>query len=393
MGRGMELPLVGEVMRREVYVLRGDDPISKAVGAFRNLDLPIVVVMDDSGERVLGVLTERAVLRSTINIETTKARSIAVKAPTVGVEEPVSEAARLMLENNLKALPVEEGGRIIGTISVENIVSALGDKFFSKFRVRDVMSRDLITISPEATVGQALVAMRENGISRLPVVDEGKLTGILTIHDIIVKVIQPRERVTRGELVGEKIKTLSHQVKEIMTPSVITASPDEPLNKAIKRMFENDVSCLVVAQDSKPVGIITRADILEPVAALTAPTKPQISVQLSFKMKNLSEEDKQDVMDIVERYLRRIGKSLGVGYLMLHFKEHKEKHGEDHLIHCRARLNTDKVQLVGIGEAWTPAQAARIALDRIERRFLIMKEVSQKHPYAEEILTRIASEM
>ena len=70
-------------------------------------------------------------------------------------------------------------------------------------------------------------------------------------------------------------------------------------------------------------------------------------------------------MEIVERFLRRLGESIGVGYLMLHSKEHREKHGETHMIHCRARLNTDKTHVVGIGEGWTPALAARVALDII----------------------------
>jgi len=82
-----------------------------------------------------------------------------------------------------------------------------------------------------------------------------------------------------------------------------------------------------------------------------------------------------------------VSKAIGI------FKEHKEKHGETHLIHCRARLNTDKVQLIGVGESWTPALAARIALDVIERKFLVMKENMRKYPYAEELLTKIASEV
>jgi hypothetical protein len=60
---------------------------------------------------------------------------------------------------------------------------------------------------------------------------------------------------------------------------------------------------------------------------------------------------------------------------MLHFKEHKEKHGETHMIHCRARLNMDKAHLVGVGEDWTPAPTARVALDIIERGLLVMGRI------------------
>jgi CBS domain-containing protein len=52
--------------------------------------------------------------------------------------------------------------------------------------------------------------MREHGVSRLPVVDGNMLVGVLMIHDTIVKVIQPRQGVTRGEYLGKKPKTLSH---------------------------------------------------------------------------------------------------------------------------------------------------------------------------------------
>lgn len=383
---------VGDVMRREVPLMGGEEPLSKAIGMFKEMAVPIVAVVDESG-KPLGVVTERMALRSTLNVDAVKARSVALRAPILSTGDSLARAARLMLENNLKALLVEEDGKLVGTLTIEDIVQALGDRFYSRFKVRDVMTRDPITVSPDSTIGKALVLMRDNGISRLPVVEGDKLRGILTIHDIIVKVIQPKSRATRGEVSGEKIRTLSQRVREIMTPQVVTASPEESLSSAIKRMSQHDVSCLVVTYDKRVVGIITRADILEPVAALEEPERPPIYVQVSFKLKDVSEHEKQEVMGMAERYISKLGERLGTGYLLLHFKEHKEKHGEDRLIHCRARLNTDKIQLVGVGEAWTPAQAARVALDKIERQFLVMKEVAERYPYADEIFSRLIGEL
>lgn len=388
------IPLVRDVMRREIYLVEGDDPVSRAIGIMREHNAPLVIVVDKlENGRILGAITERMIMRATYNPDTMKARTVAARIPKISSSASVAEAARLMLENHVLALPVEENGEIIGVITVEDVVRAVSDEFFSKIRVEDLMSRDLVSIGPRDTVGQAIALMREYGISRLPVIDGGKLVGVITIHDIIVKVIQPRQRATRGEYVGEKLRTLSHQVKDIMTADVIVARPDEPLSTAIRRMFEADVSCLVVVHEGRPVGILTRTDILAPIAALAEKERRALSVQLSFKVNNLSESDKEQVMEIVERFLRRLGESIGVGYLMLHFKEHKEKHGETHMIHCRARLNTDKAHVVGIGEGWTPALAARVALDIIERKLLVMKENMQKYPDAEELLSRMASEI
>lgn len=388
------IPLVKDVIRREVYLVEGNDPVSRAIGIMREHNAPLVIVMDKlENGRILGAITERMIMRATYNPDAMKAKTVAARIPRISSSASVAEAARLMLENHVLALPVEEDGRIIGVIAVEDVVHAMGDEFFSKIRVGDVMSRELVSIGPRDTVGQAIALMREHGISRLPVVDGGKLVGVVTIHDIIIKVIQPRQRVTRGEYAGEKLRTLSHQVKDIMTTDVIVARPDEPLSTAIRRMLEADVSCLIVVHDGRPVGILTRTDILAPIAALAEGERRAISVQLSFKVSNLSESDKEQVMEVVERFLRRLRESVGVGYLMLHFKEHKEKHGETHMIHCRARLNTDKAHVVGIGEGWTPALAARVALDIIERKLIVMKENMQKYPYAEELLSRIAAEI
>ncbi|MCL7394410.1 MAG: CBS domain-containing protein [Thaumarchaeota archaeon] len=388
------IPLVKDVMRREVYLVEGNDPVSRAIGIMREHNAPLVIVVDKlENGRILGAITERMIMRATYNPDAMKAKTVAARIPRISSSASVAEAARLMLENHVLALPVEEDGKIIGVIAVEDVVQAMGDEFFSKIRVGDVMSRELVSIGPRDTVGQAIALMREHGISRLPVVDGGKLVGVVTIHDIIIKVIQPRQRVTRGEYAGEKLRTLSHQVKDIMTTDVIVARPDEPLSTAMRRMLEADVSCLIVVHDGRPVGILTRTDILAPIAALAEGERRAISVQLSFKVNNLSESDKEQVMEVVERFLRRLGESVGVGYLMLHFKEHKEKHGETHMIHCRARLNTDKAHVVGIGEGWTPALAARVALDIIERKLVVMKENMQKYPYAEELLSRIAAEI
>jgi CBS domain-containing protein len=388
------IPLVKDVMRREVYLVEGNDPVSRAIGIMREHNAPLVIVVDKlENGRILGAITERMIMRATYNPDAMKAKTVAARIPRISSSASVAEAARLMLENHVLALPVEEDGKIIGVIAVKDVVHAMGDEFFSKIRVGDVMSRELVSIGPRDTVGQAIALMREHGISRLPVVDGGKLVGVVTIHDIITKVIQPRQRVTRGEYAGEKLRTLSHQVKDIMTTDVIVARPDEPLSTAIRRMLEADVSCLIVVHDGRPVGILTRTDILAPIAALAEGERRAISVQLSFKVNNLSESDKEQVMEVVERFLRRLEESVGVGYLMLHFKEHKEKHGETHMIHCRARLNTDKAHVVGIGEGWTPSLAARVALDIIERKLVVMKENMQKYPYAEELLSRIAAEI
>ncbi len=385
-----ELPAVGEILIREFESVNVDDALTKVAGIFSEKDTPIVVVLDGSSEgRVYGILTERVLLRPHINMAEAKAKSFAIKAPKLTSSSSITEAARLMLENNLKALPVMEDGKPIGIVTVDRIAEA-AQPVLQKTLVRDVMTKDPVTVKANDTIGKAISLMREMGISRLPVVERGALRGIVTVHDIVEKVIKPRERATRGETIGEKARTLSNKVSEIMSKPVITTSPREPVIRALQKMSSNDVSCLVVVDDGSVEGIITMMDVLEPIARLATKQERGISIQVSYKMEHVDFDDKDRVMAMAERFVKRFNESLGNGFLTLYFKEHKEKHGDMHLIHCRARLKTDKYQFVGTGEAWRADFAARAALERIERQFLLSRKLASKYPYADELLERLA---
>ena len=379
---------VEEIMRPEFEKVHVDDPLTKVSGIFASKDIPIVVVVEDNDE-LYGVLTERVLLKPHLNIVEAKAGTLATKVPYITRDMSVYVVARRMVENNLKALPVTENKKPIGIVTVHEIAEATRE-ILRRIRVRDVMTANPITVSLSDTIGKAISLMRENGISRLPVLNRNKLVGIVTVHDIIEKVIKPRERATRGEIVGEKAKTLSNKVKDIMSTPVYTATPDEPLTEALDKMRQHDISCLVVSRDASVEGIITMMDILTPLAELAEERKRGIAIQVSYsKLPTIPLEDKDRVMEIAERFVNKLEDSLGNGYLTLYFKEHKEKHGEMHLIHCRARLKTDKYQFVGTGEAWRADFAAREALSRIERQLLIRKELARRYPYADEILNQL----
>ncbi|MCF8884566.1 MAG: CBS domain-containing protein [Nitrososphaerota archaeon] len=388
-----EIPLIRDYMRYEIYFVDEDDPVSKCVGIFRETGLPIVVVLDKRG-RYLGVVVDRVVIRSTVNLESLKTRNAAIKAPIVKTSDTISKAARYMLENVVKGLPVSnEEGKLIGTISVEDVGRVIAEKLKMNMKVKDVMTRDPITITTDTTIGKALVLMRENGISRLPVIKDNKLVGIVTIRDILEKVVQPRTRATLGEVVGERIKSLSYPVSNIMTRKVVEASPEDTLENAVKKMIDNDISCLIVTHNRRVIGIITWTDILEVIASLEEREKVPVNIQVSFKISNISEQEKNEIMNVAESFVKKFREFIGNGYLLLHFKEHKEKHGEERLIHCRAKLTTDRVNFTSIGEAWTPSLAAKSALDRIERQMLTMKELTERYPYVEEVFKRLLGEL
>jgi len=380
-------PTVGSIMTNQFHTVDGEDPLTKVSAIFTNTRSPIIIVTGAEGQ--LGILTKRILLRPRLNLSQVKAKSLAITAPALKATDGIAEAARLMLQNNLKALPVTEGGKVKGIITAFRVIQSAAENL-RKLRLKDVMTRNPVTVQPSDTIGKAVAVMRNTGISRLPVTEKDGLRGIVTVHDILDKVVRPRMRTTIGEAVGEKAGILAKKVSSIMSKPVLTGLPTDKVIKAANLMQQRHVSCIVVVENGSAVGIVTVMDLLEPLARLAEKPSAPISIQVSYKIGNPDTEEKDRVMVLAENFAERFKNSIGQGTLTLYFKQHKEKHGETHLIHCRARLNTDRLQLVGIGEGWRANHAARLALDRIERQFLVSRELASRYPYGDELLDRLS---
>jgi len=132
--------------------------------------------------------------------------------------------------------------------------------------VKDWMTTDVITINPDDTVLDALHAMRENKLRRIPVVENKKLVGIITEKDI--KTFSPSKASTLDiyEMHNILADTL---VKDVMTKNVITVSPDDPIEKAALILRDKRIGGLPVVNDKgELLGIITAIDVFVFVEAM-----------------------------------------------------------------------------------------------------------------------------
>ena len=106
---------------------------------------------------------------------------------SIEADKPVSEAARLMREEDVGLAPVVEGERLVGTLTDRDIairVVAEGRDPESTL-VREVASTDLVTLDPEQELGEALRLMAHHQVRRLPVVEEdGRLIGVVAQADV-----------------------------------------------------------------------------------------------------------------------------------------------------------------------------------------------------------------
>ncbi|MDZ7789965.1 MAG: CBS domain-containing protein [Xanthomonadales bacterium] len=108
---------------------------------------------------------------------------------TVRPDDIVDFAASLMEWRHVRHVPVEDDtGRLLGLVSHRQLLRliARGDRSGETVTVRDIMRPDPITVSPETTTVEAIRLMRDNRLSSLPVVEGGKLVGLVTEYDLIV---------------------------------------------------------------------------------------------------------------------------------------------------------------------------------------------------------------
>ncbi len=126
--------------------------------------------------------------------------------------------------------------------------------------VRDVMTPDPVTISPNHSIGAALARMRRGGFRRLPVMEDDKLVGIITDRDLRLAMNSPfvmREGWYDSYLM-EHI-----EVRSCMTPDPVTVEADSDLLEAVRLMRKHKYGGVPVLEAGRLVGILTETDLLD----------------------------------------------------------------------------------------------------------------------------------
>lgn len=115
--------------------------------------------------------------------------------------------------------------------------------------IKEVMTRDVRACEPNATVVEAAKVMAREDVGPVPIVEDGRLVGIVTDRDIVVRVV------------AEGRDPNATTVKEIASTDLVTVSPDEDLDEALNLLAEHQVRRLPVVESDRLVGIVAQADI------------------------------------------------------------------------------------------------------------------------------------
>ena len=378
---------VKSVFTRGFSSVTENDSISKCLELFKREKPPVLAVLNAKGKYV-GLISRLWVIRVRLDPAVTKVKSLMRSVPKVSLEVSLSKAAKLMIESSVRQLPVFEKNKLLGFVTDENIIHGVVTQDWGTMAVEKIMTKAPQVIDAGRSVGAVLTLFREHGVSHVPVMDEGKLVGIVSIQDVIEHVFQPRQRQTRGEIVGEKVPVLSIPAKGIMTKPVITVQPETSLKTAAEKMHNHDVTCLVVLSNKRLIGIVTKRDFLEPISQLEVPEQ-KLAVQFGVKGIAINPDQQGFMMEEFKAFARKYKDALQSGTLFVYIKTHGANQRGVPLIHCRLQMRTTKGSFFSSGEGFGVEPTFRVALDRLDKRLLRSKELAYNPKYARDYLRKI----
>lgn len=195
-------------------------------------------------------------------------------------------------------------------------------------KVADVMRREIVTVSPEATLRSAARIIFSGQAGGLPVVDrKGKLVGIVVEKDILSlffpslpEYIEDPTHVKDFELMEEKVtEVLDLPIKEFMSKNPLTISPETPLLQAVSLMIAKRVGRLPVVDDKKKlVGIVSRGEIFRTIVRKRIPSiKGRVKKGADFFTRFAHHYDASF------SWTQRLGEE--IPFLVQYFKKHKVK--------------------------------------------------------------------
>jgi len=242
-------------------IISKDVALSKIISTLNETD-SYDVFIELSGK--IGALTIRDII-GIKDITTTRPSLVGKIIPELNRDSVISEAARIMSHYRMRTLPVVHNGKIEGQVSARRIVELISKHLAeSKLRIvaSNIMTSDPIVIDCHKAVSAARSIMKRRRIDHLPVVENGRLVGIITSSDIM-KVMLPSERIGKKSVgIDNAEDRFSIEVSGLANDDVITANVDESLQVVCDRMINAGSTYCIIRVWDEIQGIITYRDIV-----------------------------------------------------------------------------------------------------------------------------------
>ncbi|MFA5860230.1 MAG: CBS domain-containing protein [Candidatus Thermoplasmatota archaeon] len=253
---------VKDIMSREVVSVDKDARLDSVLETMRKHGMSKLVVTDrgvlagivtdgDIADE-MGAVKNRGVPASHLHASSAMIRSFTTTTP----EEDVHVVLADLLQQGIGIMPVMHEKACVGVVTASDLLRLVdGAK-----SLEALMTPHVHAVQPSDRVIHARRLMVDHHIERLPVMDDGKLVGIVGESDIANGLAKFKDTVSDHHQPAALQRFL---VEDIYQRNVITAPAHSTAHEAAQRMMEHDVGCLPVMRGDRLVGIVTRSDLLK----------------------------------------------------------------------------------------------------------------------------------
>lgn len=271
---------VKDIMTSKVVVADKDQNLNDALKLMKKHKvsrLPVINTNNNHKRELVGIITEKDIA---LRLGSSRYGNMApshfyistVMTPdpiTLESTENIGNAAEIMIDNKIGGMPVVDDGKIMGIVTKTDFVKTCQGIPYNKTSVKDRMQTNVMTVSPEDRLVHARRIIIDEDIGRLPVMSGGELEGILTAKDIASSMISFR-KVVPDKYQSARIRNLL--VEDIMTQNVRTINEGSTISEASSCMIDEDFSGIPVIDDTgKITGMITKTDLMNFIVELEAP--------------------------------------------------------------------------------------------------------------------------
>jgi len=325
------------------------------------------VIVEEEG-KYTGMLYARSIAKRNIfNPEKTKILHYIRKINPLLPGMDIDEVLNYILINDLRAVPVKayEGEKeTVKLITRTGLLKAFkASPVFKEKKAGEVMVVPYF-IEPKESVSVAKAMFRDLNISSLPVIENGRVVGMVDELTLMETTIKPQER----EFWGEKISSGEIAVESFMRKDVRTVNENSSLREVVEIMTKEDHPTVMVESEGKVIGMITRKDILKVLGE---------EIQgVYIRISGIQEEDefiKSIVNEEIKRFIDKVGKMFPLNQLVIHIDKYK-KSGEKMKYSVKARLITQKGVFFADDHEWDLTKVVQNVLEILRREVIKRKE-------------------
>lgn len=247
----------------EGLIIEPSTPVSKVIGLMREKDLYEVFAW--IGNKV-GTATVRDILRAK-NPVSMKIENLLSFVPKLSLNTRLFEAARIMADYRLRALPIIQDNTIVGKIDIKAIVSKIKEGALGNIKVSKIMTPSPVTIAPSERVSKAREIMLRRKIDHLPIEKDRKVRGILTSEHIVFNLITDYSSDKYAAGVPDTFKLLDFPAEAIMESHPLECEPHTPIRDVAERMLSEKRSYSLVTLGEELHGIVTYRDFTKLILA------------------------------------------------------------------------------------------------------------------------------